>query len=641
MRWGCLVATATMAFAVTVEAAWAQRASENVVNSAEDAFGVSVGNESIGLYSSSSARGFNPQQAGNLRLEGLYWDQQGSATGRLYGSSTMRVGLSAQSYPFPAPTGIVDTRLTRPTDHFSGSAGFNYGPYDSILVETEASGPLVAGKLGAYATFRFERPQLDAQSTYSAVSYAGLLRWTPSDRVDLMAFHQSLNGFEAEVAPVIFTAGGAIPPEYDRIVYFGQPWVLRGRHVRQMGVIMSATLFDDWLLRTGFFRSYLRLPVDYVTFYRNVGADGVGSVDVLKTPPLRDTAYSGEARLSRTITEGPRQHTLHIAIRGRKTDHLFGGGATVALGTAKIGVKDPRPEPTFVLAPGTVDHISQVTPGFSYVGRWRDVGELSFGAQKSFYDREINPPTTPATRTTSEPWLYNGTLAVYLGKNTALYGSYTRGLEESGIAPEAAINRGEAMPASLTQQVDAGIRYRIGAGTTLIAGVFEVKKPFFDRNAANVFADVGNLSHQGIELSISGRLAPGLTVVAGAMLLRARVEADAAVASFIAPVPVGRPNRNVRLNVQYGPASWRGFSVDGQVSQDGPAYANRANTVRIGANTTFDLGARYVFKVFGTSASARARVQNLTDEYGWTVSSSGAYAASPARRFTVQLVTDF
>ena len=51
------------------------RAAENAVNSAEDAFGTSIGSETVGLYSASSARGFNPQLAGNIRLDGLYFDQ--------------------------------------------------------------------------------------------------------------------------------------------------------------------------------------------------------------------------------------------------------------------------------------------------------------------------------------------------------------------------------------------------------------------------------------------------------------------------------------------------------------------------------------------------------------------------------------
>ena len=52
--------------------AWAQRAGENAVTSADDAFGTSVGNEQIGLYSSDEVRGFSPGAAGNIRIDGLY-----------------------------------------------------------------------------------------------------------------------------------------------------------------------------------------------------------------------------------------------------------------------------------------------------------------------------------------------------------------------------------------------------------------------------------------------------------------------------------------------------------------------------------------------------------------------------------------
>jgi iron complex outermembrane receptor protein len=54
----------------------AQRADENAIVAATDAFGTSVGLQTIGLYSPTNARGFNPTQAGNLRIEGLYFDQQ-------------------------------------------------------------------------------------------------------------------------------------------------------------------------------------------------------------------------------------------------------------------------------------------------------------------------------------------------------------------------------------------------------------------------------------------------------------------------------------------------------------------------------------------------------------------------------------
>ncbi len=637
-RLAAVAALATMA----AYPAYAQRASENAVNSAGDAFGVSIGSETVGIYSSSSARGFSPTQAGNIRIDGMYFDQQGPALGRVYADTTMRVGLSAQSYAFPAPTGIADTRLRRPADHLIGSAGVTYGPFDLFQVDLEASGPIVPGKLSAYATAtsvfvgNVAWPGPSQQNTYG-----GVLEWTPNDTVNVAVFGQG----QVSYAPnqnFIFTGGAFTPPEFDRNVYFGQPWAVHHRRGLHLGVVVSATLPDDWILRTGLFRSLHSLPDEYFPFFRNVQPDGMANVDILRSAPIHDLSYSGEARLSRTFTEGPRQHTLQFAVRGRDAAHEFGGGSSVSFGTGRIGVYDPRPEPVFPTpVPPSHNHVSQVTPGIAYVGRWRDLGEFSVGAQKSIFRGEVAAPGVAPSQTSSNPWLYNGTLAIYLSNDAALYGSYTRGLEESGVASESASNRGESLPVSLTEQIDAGIRYKIGSRVTLIAGVFEVKKPFFDRNAANLFTQVGNLSHRGIELSMSGRIAPGLTIVAGAMLLRPRIEANAAVASFIGPVPAGKPNRNVRLNVQYAPASWHGFSIDGQVNQDGPAFANRANTFQLDPNTTLDLGARYVFKAFGTSASARLRLLNVTDAYGWTVSASSSYSAILPRRVTAQLVADF
>jgi len=49
------------------------RADENAVTQAEDAFGYSVGRESLGIYDAGNARGFSPTDAGNRRIDGLYF----------------------------------------------------------------------------------------------------------------------------------------------------------------------------------------------------------------------------------------------------------------------------------------------------------------------------------------------------------------------------------------------------------------------------------------------------------------------------------------------------------------------------------------------------------------------------------------
>src|SRR3712207_6347012 len=122
--------------------AFGQRANENAVASAQDAFGTSVGNERVGLYFPQSARGFSPVQAGNVRINGMYFDYQADLNQRLVAGSNVRVGLTAQGYPFPAPTGVADFSLRLPGSDAVASTVVGFGPYGSMRAEVDAQLPV-------------------------------------------------------------------------------------------------------------------------------------------------------------------------------------------------------------------------------------------------------------------------------------------------------------------------------------------------------------------------------------------------------------------------------------------------------------------------------------------------------------------
>jgi len=111
------------------------RPADNVVTQAEDAFGVSLGRESIGLYDASNIRGFSPTTAGNARIDGLYFDPVWGVTSLLRQSTTIRVGLSAFGFPFPAPTGVVDYRIQRPSANDRGNLFSSINSYAGSSLE--------------------------------------------------------------------------------------------------------------------------------------------------------------------------------------------------------------------------------------------------------------------------------------------------------------------------------------------------------------------------------------------------------------------------------------------------------------------------------------------------------------------------
>src|ERR1700722_10713620 len=142
------IAVAAVAVLFHVAPAGAQHASDNPVVSAEDAFGLTLGLETIGMYSPGQVRGFSPQAAGNVRIDGLYFDQQGALSNRVIEGSTIRVGISEIGYAFPAPTGIVDYNLRHPGDGTPNATIIaNIGPYQEKGVSVDGSLPMIGKQL--------------------------------------------------------------------------------------------------------------------------------------------------------------------------------------------------------------------------------------------------------------------------------------------------------------------------------------------------------------------------------------------------------------------------------------------------------------------------------------------------------------
>ncbi|MEQ9448503.1 MAG: TonB-dependent receptor, partial [Rhodospirillaceae bacterium] len=196
---------------------------------------------------------------------------------------------------------------------------------------------------------------------------------------------------------------------------------------------------------------------------------------------------------------------------------------------------------------------------------------------------------------------------------------------------------------SLTEQIDAGLRYTILPGVQFVAGVFDIKKPYFELDPSNVFTNVGSLRHRGIELSLAGEVIDGLSVVAGTVILQARVSGQLVDQGAIGKVPKGADPRLSRLNLQYGPESWRGFSVDAQLENINKGFADQANLVELPDVTTLDLGARYSFNISDVAATLRFRVENVTNTYAWQLQGGNAlfFEYIPKRRYSLSLAADF
>jgi len=637
--YGLLVSAPLVAMATGAQA---QRASDNVVAAAEDAFGTRIGNDSVGLYDARSARGFDPQLAGNVRIDGLYFDQQAQGSARITRAQTMRVGLSAQSYPFPAPTGIVDLSLIMPAPETVITAAAQWVTIGSRSLSLDISTPIFGEKLGVSGGVNVFSQASEWNGRNTVYTAAAVFRAKPSDNIELIPFIYWNHNYHVEAQPLILPGTTTLPRPADRGVFYGQDWATNDSSNFNAGVVGRAAV-GGWRLQAALFRSIQDRPRTFTIFYRNTQPDGSANLDIIGFPAHKSASTSGEVRASGVFTQSTYRHTVHLAVRARDTDRLFGGGQTQNFGHAVTGVYQEVPQRTYTFGVRDKDAVRQISPGITYVGQWANVGEFSVGLQKSFYRRNFGKLAAVSAQTRAQPWLYNGTVAIYAARSLTLYGGFTRGLEEFGAAPDNAANAGEPLPAKQTRQVDAGLRWTLQPGLNLIAGVFEVEKPYFDRNTTtNIYTDVGKLRHRGVEMSLSGRPAPGLTMIIGALALQARASGAPVDQGLIGDRSPGTPPFTFKSSIQYDIPAVPGLSADVNFEVFKSYYANRANTLKVPTQTPLALGMRYDFRGVGETSSLRLQVQNIFNEYGWNADgSSGRLAPMLARRYTLRLATDF
>ncbi|HEY0113925.1 MAG TPA: TonB-dependent receptor [Allosphingosinicella sp.] len=616
----------------------AQRANENAVTSAGDAFGSRVGNEQIGIYNPYSARGFSPVQAGNVRLEGLYFDLQTGFSNRLISGISMRVGISAQGYPFVAPTGIADLSLRKAGQEPVLSTVFAVGPYGGVSAEADGQMPLSSTLSvgGGVSVGSFEN---NYGGDERVVDAALIPRWTPSKSLEVIPFVSYTSSAGQEAQPIYFTAGSFLPPKVEARNYYGPSWAEGKASSLNYGLVSTARS-GDWTLKGGLFRSVQDLDRSYVELALNTSPEGIADRLLSVEGDRRFASTSGELRATRAIVEGDRLHQIHLTVRGRHQDRRYGGGQQVSLGRRPLDEGVTLPEPAFTVGPQTTDEVRQYTGGIGYEGRWRDVGELTLGLQKTDYQKSVETPAGPLPTSKDSPWLFNATAAAHLSKKLSLYAGYAKGLEESPIAPAVARNRDEAPPAILTEQKDVGFRLVLPRNIRLVAGLFDVSKPYYALDNTLLFGRLGEVRHRGAEFSIAGSPIEGLTIILGTVFLDAEVSGEAVQAGLIGKRPIGTFIRYTNGAINYSVAAVKGLSLDASYESTSSRVADRMNTFFIPPRYVLSVGGRYRFKIGDAPATFRAQVANVTNIYGWSNAGEG-FAFNNPRRLLLSLSADW
>ena len=293
-----------MAVSIWASLARAQHASENPILSADDAFGLTLGTETIGIYGPGGVRGFSPQAAGNARIDGLYFDQQGLLSSRVIEGSTIRVGLSAIGYAFPAPTGLVDYDLRRPGGNQPiATLIVGAGPAENRSFSIDGASPFCRTRCSCRsvraARLRQPFPGTPPESQMSAPLPSGY------PMIGSRSGHSSIGNKRA--MPRLCRSSLRRPTFYrpHGSRYRGQDWAKGKSLSENYGGIVHATLSQRWSLAAGIFRSISDAPASYADLYVDTQPSGSALHELVGSPDQTAASTSGEVRLTGQFSEGP------------------------------------------------------------------------------------------------------------------------------------------------------------------------------------------------------------------------------------------------------------------------------------------------------------------------------------------------
>jgi iron complex outermembrane receptor protein len=408
-----------------------------------------------------------------------------------------------------------------------------------------------------------------------------------------------------------------------------------------MGGLAYVRLNDAWSLKAGLFRSTSDNPSSFADLYTNILPGGQSEHVVVGYPDQIGSSTSGEMRLTGSFTTGDWRHELIFMTRGRDTATRYGGEDAVDLGPAVIGIPVQLPEPDFTYSPRAIDRSQLWSIGAAYHVDWRNLAELETGIQKENYHEAVLAPGLPQSKVAAQPLRAYANAAYAILPRLTVYAGYTQGLEGSGVAPSTAQNSGAVLPASLTWQVDSGVRYVLTPKLKLIAGVFELQKPYFNFDSHNIDRELGAQQAKGAEFSIAGEPFEHLNINVGVLVDRVGITGPDLAAEGVGSVAVGQPRLMYVANANYSFPWWPAASVDVSATHFGTAPESVDNGIYAPAATDVNIGGRYKFTALGQNSTLRVQIENVLAARVWTsVYTPGFFQWPGPRTVFAYLTTD-
>lgn len=429
-------------------------------------------------------------------------------------------------------------------------------------------------------------------------------------------------------------------------------------------------VFSDLESRFGMARAEYDVAQDW-TLYGAVGGQHSHEYGTYGTPKLLNSAgnatigrmdtnkyvdgFSGQFGVRGSLATGVIKHSVNLGYSAQTRREKTAYGMALGAGAAATNIylpsavtepemtyfggelDDPRPTSRIrsqgVLLSDTLSMLDDkilLTVGARH--QKVVVRNYSYGTVAEKVDERFTQTRwTPAYGIVVKPW-----------ETVSLYANHIESLSPGETAPNSAVNVGTVSGISLAKQNEVGVKFDSGrVGGTL--ALFEIKKPKgLTDPETKYFSLAGEQRNRGIELNVFGEPVYGVRLNGSATWLDPTMS-KTQNGTNDGKKAVGVAEFYTVLGAEYDIKPVDGLAATARLNHSGSQYANAANTKKLGAYTTLDLGARYSMKMQDNEMVWRVGVDNVTNKRYWSgVESSGTYIyqGSP-RQLKVSVNYDF
>ncbi len=412
----------------------------------------------------------------------------------------------------------------------------------------------------------------------------------------------------------------AIPDPHDRYAPLNAPY--RTWVVNTLGRADYA-LGDDWSLRaeTGYARTRRQRTIANVTGINL--ATGVGRVAPTYAGDQEYSNLYWRAELAGKVdTFGIRHELLFGYARNRQVQE---DQHTQGYATYTQNIYDPTDIDFAALKPTTVKLLAgavNVDTGLYALDLAHVTDRVLVVGGVRHVDYETR---TAALDDAIRTWTPTGGLVVRPTAKTSLYFTYIEGLESAGTAPDGTANAGDLLAPVRSRQLEAGARAEF-AGALLSVAWFRINRGLsYTDLATNTYLVNGREMNRGVEGSLQGGLARGVSVVLSGQYLLARQERTGNPAQDGKTID-STPKWSGSAFAEYRPAFLPALALDAAVYYTGRRFTDVLDQGTLPGYATLSLGTNFrVSTAGGHAITFRVNADNVTDKRYWSTGGPTLY----------------